>query len=1362
MRRYLFALCCLMTLTVNAQVKYLERSWNAEKREVTTLEKTCTSFKEITGSQPNIRENFESGWYVVKGNVNRFQFRFKGEVHLILTDGCQMGFKQMAIQASDKTKLHIHSQSDGENQGKIVGYNDYFDLNAVIGGVEQSSMGSLYIHGGDISATQKKGSGAAIGGGEKGQIDPKSEIVIYGGKVNAENQDLDAGIGGGYTGDQGGAIIIYGGTVNAKSGNHGTGAGIGGGHGGKGGTVKIYGGQVTARGGLGGGSAASGIGGAGIGGTQDATATDDVCDVHIYGGEVYAYGGRGASGIGGTGSSNGVKLEVTGGTVFASGYDDDSWIAPGIGGGMYGNIGKVTITGGTVMAVTRQTTKLTPAPIGPGSYWGGHLYYSKGELILGDNMRVSYSAHQDAIKEAKYREGEYLHTVSTSQREQACMNHTYTFVRIESCHHPSFTYICKDDEKHVRHCTLCNYQVEEPHKFQEGKCVCGKAEGSDYWTVTLYHTTDGKTYMKGEEYLVIKGMETSLPAPPAIEGLSFQGYLPSSTGAPTDIEMKDIEKSSGQLIGAGNTFQPDKNTSYYARYRHNFKESWEWNDDYTAATLTLTNSKTGETTKLNATVTEDTQSRVEPTETSLGEAYYTAVVNYAEAQGITYRFENRQKVTLFQPRIIILDAFATNGENSALLEKYEGFQAEVTINNLTLKKDGKLHAICLPFSLTDLNNTPLEGATLYKYFGYSIAEGKMTIEFSRTMSMEAGKPYFYQFRNVGAEVAHPTFPLVVIGDTDGSGNYEADFDLVGGYEVIGFADELRDKIAVLNANEIVHNEATVDAFSCYFYIVPSFKPDGSRRVCTLSLEFDKSDGLVFTKKLYDSWSGDGTEASPYIIMNDQQLTELQADMSATDAARLKGKYFRQGANIMFDKSKANNMAPIRNFKAHYNGAGFTISGVNISLQSDQNAALFEGLNEGATVKNVILYDSFFKGWNAAPIASSVLGGSVIENCHVLKDVTVEGSTWGGGIIHIINNSGSTVKDCSSQASVKGGSGAGGIVGFLTGGTIVDNIYLGNTVTANSSSNAIIGGRQSGYVGNCYFIAPTLTDARAKLMPQYDKDIDNTHFFSLMQARDEFLLANTTLSSEQIGYDITLNKRSPLTSPQQTGGKQRSIAYSVCLPFRMTIPSELQDGVKVYKLHEVDLKNKVLQFTNEFPILMAGEPYIVVVSKGELALSASNTLIAAPKESLVVKNADATKEVGWWKGTFKKLDNKQLVAERAYFLQRNGTFRCSAEKYPDCYINPFVGYFSSMDPLEFQTFKLKYIRTENGEEQGDVTDFPADEFEAEFDLDDITGIRIADRNERMETDNCYDLQGRRINGKPRKGLYIQNGKKIVIR
>ena len=49
-------------------------------------------------------------------------------------------------------------------------------------------------------------------------------------------------------------------------------------------------------------------------------------------------------------------------------------------------------------------------------------------------------------------------------------------------------------------------------------------------------------------------------------------------------------------------------------------------------------------------------------------------------------------------------------------------------------------------------------------------------------------------------------------------------------------------------------------------------------------------------------------------------------------------------------------------------------------------------------------------------------------------------------------------------------------------------------------------------------------------------------------------------------------------------------------------------------------------------------------------------------------------------------------------------------------------------------------------------------------DDATGISDATRlndNEKMTNDNCFDLQGRRV-AQPKKGLYIVNGKKVIIK
>ena len=238
----------------------------------------------------------------------------------------------------------------------------------------------------------------------------------------------------------------------------------------------------------------------------------------------------------------------------------------------------------------------------------------------------------------------------------------------------------------------------------------------------------------------------------------------------------------------------------------------------------------------------------------------------------------------------------------------------------------------------------------------------------------------------------------------------------------------------------------------------------------------------------------------------------------------------------------------------------------------------------------------------------------------------------------------------------------------------------------------------------------------------------------------------------------------LSGVQQSDGTWKSKAHTVCLPFDMAIPENQLEEVKVYKLHEVDVNNKVFQFTNEFPILIAGEPYVIVVGKGSLSLSAKNvTIVPTPKEPQAVKKIDGTKDVGLWVGTFKRMNNNEMLEEKAYIIQSNGTFRCSAEKYSYMYIYPFRGYFSASEPLDSEIYQMKFIRTENGVEIGEETDFPADMFDSDGDFDGETGITTlnAERGT-LNNDSVYTLDGRKLSGKPNKGIYIQNGKKIIIK
>ena len=56
--------------------------------------------------------------------------------------------------------------------------------------------------------------------------------------------------------------------------------------------------------------------------------------------------------------------------------------------------------------------------------------------------------------------------------------------------------------------------------------------------------------------------------------------------------------------------------------------------------------------------------------------------------------------------------------------------------------------------------------------------------------------------------------------------------------------------------------------------------------------------------------------------------------------------------------------------------------------------------------------------------------------------------------------------------------------------------------------------------------------------------------------------------------------------------------------------------------------------------------------------------------------------------------------------------------------------------------------------------PARELDIVFD-NDTTALTLVNSEERTENSDVYDLQGRKVNN-PGKGLYIVNGKKVVIK
>ena len=279
--------------------------------------------------------NGEGGeaWYVVNEDAEISErVEVSGAVNLVLCDGVTLTAEK-GIHVTGENSLTIYGQEAGD--GKINAKSER--VQAAIGGNSEEPGGILTINGGTIDANGGVNA-AGIGGGFGGK-GTAGNITINNGNVYAKGGFQAAGIGGGMyaagTGE-GERIAINGGVVEAIGGSYA--AGIGGGMSGVGGCIEINGGSVTATGSSGGAGIGSGYG-----------STSDGNRIIISGGKIYANGStsgdKGSAGIGGGHLGAGGSITISGAEVHATG-GEGSPAGDGIGngGGYKGADADVVIT----------------------------------------------------------------------------------------------------------------------------------------------------------------------------------------------------------------------------------------------------------------------------------------------------------------------------------------------------------------------------------------------------------------------------------------------------------------------------------------------------------------------------------------------------------------------------------------------------------------------------------------------------------------------------------------------------------------------------------------------------------------------------------------------------------------------------------------------------------------------------------------------------------------------------------------------------------------------------------------------------------------------------------------------------------
>ena len=562
-------------------------------------------------------------------------------------------------------------------------------------------------------------------------------------------------------------------------------------------------------------------------------------------------------------------------------------------------------------------------------------------------------------------------------------------------------------------------------------------------------------------------------------------------------------------------------------------------------------------------------------------------------------------------------------------------------------------------------------------------------------------------------------------------------------------------------------------------------------VTTDVLSGNVTDGFTITMPAYDvtvtpslttdPWEGEGTKDSPYIILNHSQLDLLAHRVnSKSDAnesnSQYSDKYFKLGADINYPhttdwndaNSEENNFEAIGNFpntsQGHFNGdfdgAGHTISGIRIYKSLDYQG-LFGYIGSKANIHDLRLADARITGYNN-------IGGIVgcnrgaVTRCHVASNVAIHAvsnnANHHGGIVgHNLcyNGQGGTIDHCSSAATLTKADGVtinycGAIAGWNDNGTLTDNLVIGATVPACSNYGAICGYNGGTLARNYYTACTVAGTANATgvgcrnadvtdndgAVPALRDNADNTTAIGLFAD----LPADLDLGWGAGKYPVALNGRTLYKDGDWN---------TLCLPFEVTaeqlaVATHPLFGATIMELdvsgiYETDKQTgfdaasgTLYLYFKETTSIVAGRPYII---KWE---TTGDNLVSPVFIGVTI---DATtNNVAFTGGSFK------------------GTYASHTFESDDRSIL-FMGSSNTLTwPKSGARIGACRAYFDLGSNSGGVRGFSLS-----FGDDEATGIVTMSDVRSQMSDVWYSLDGKKLDGVPtRKGLYINNGRKVVIK
>ena len=138
------------------------------------------------------------------------------------------------------------------------------------------------------------------------------------------------------------------------------------------------------------------------------------------------------------------------------------------------------------------------------------------------------------------------------------------------------------------------------------------------------------------------------------------------------------------------------------------------------------------------------------------------------------------------------------------------------------------------------------------------------------------------------------------------------------------------------------------------------------------------------------------------------------------------------------------------FKGTFNGQGHTISGLYFKDDDANDVGLF-GYVGKASIQNVGVVDSYFKGWQHVGGVVGEMSGS-ITNCY--NKGVVSGTKYVGGVLGMLNEG--SISNVYNVGSVSGNEFVGGVVGNVESENTVSNVYNIGSVSGSERVGGVAG------------------------------------------------------------------------------------------------------------------------------------------------------------------------------------------------------------------------------------------------------------------------------------------------------------------